>query len=209
MWCWALGYALGIAVGSVALQSAMLRLFGHAAPCEAAALPAAGAGIAALAALRGTRILLVVDDALNQQVGTGLLQQAGLDVDVAGDGAVGATMVDRALDAGHPYDLVPMHLQMPVMDGVAASRALRSRTPQRHCPILAMAANAVQRDCERCAAAPMNDFVAKPIEPGQPWQALARGSSRALACRFNRRQPRAAAPDGRGGCRPPSQRLPA
>ncbi|CAN7229988.1 response regulator [Pseudorhodoferax sp. LjRoot39] len=169
-----IGVVLAKPVGAVALRAAMLRLFGHAAPGEAAAPSGADAGMAALAPLRGARILLVEDNALNQQVATELLQQAGFAVDVAGDGAIGVAMADRALDAAQAYDLVLMDMQMPVMDGVAASRALRSRAAHDALPILAMTANAMQADRERCAAAGMNDFVAKPIEPEQLWQALAR-----------------------------------
>ncbi|GHC99838.1 hypothetical protein GCM10007320_56750 [Pseudorhodoferax aquiterrae] len=169
-----IGVVLGKPVAAAALRAAMLRLFGHAAPGEAAGAAQADTAMAALAPVRGARILLVEDNALNQQVATELLQQAGFAVDVAGDGAVGVAMAERAQEAGQPYDLVLMDMQMPVMDGVAASRALRSRDAHDATPILAMTANAMQVDRERCAAAGMNDFVAKPIEPEQLWQALAR-----------------------------------
>ena len=160
-------------INATALMDALLRLFGHAAPVYAA--PASGdAALAALEPLRGARVLLVDDNALNQQVATELLQLAGFAVDVADDGAIGVAMADRAQAAGQPYDVVLMDMQMPVLDGVAASRKLRQQGVHDAMPILAMTANAMPSDRELCAAAGMNDFVVKPIEPEQLWQALAR-----------------------------------
>ena len=117
--------------------------------------------------LRGARILLVEDNDLNQQVATEILQDAGFRVDVAGDGAVAIDKVNA-----QAYDLVLMDMQMPVLDGLEATRRLRA---QGHAlPILAMTANAMQGDRERCLAAGMNDHLAKPIEPEQLWLALER-----------------------------------
>jgi len=122
-----------------------------------------------LAPLRGARLLLVEDNELNQQVASELLEDAGFAVDIASDGR-------EALDRlnTNSYDLVLMDMQMPVMDGVSATREIRRRGLHPQLPILAMTANAMQIDRERCLDAGMNDFLSKPIEPNELWSALAR-----------------------------------
>jgi CheY-like chemotaxis protein len=122
-----------------------------------------------LAAIRGAKVLLVDDNDLNQEVGTELLRGAGLVVDVAENGQVA---VDKVL-AGQ-FDLVLMDMQMPVMDGVTATRALRAMPQFDELPIIAMTANAMQSDREACRAAGMNDHVAKPIEPRDLFACLLR-----------------------------------
>jgi len=121
-----------------------------------------------LAPLRGARILLVEDNELNQQVAGELLQDAGFVVAVADNGRTALDMVQRA-----DYDAVLMDMQMPVMDGVAATIALRGMPRFADLPIIAMTANAMPRDRERCLAAGMNGFVAKPIDPAELFAALA------------------------------------
>jgi len=120
-----------------------------------------------LATLKGTRILLVEDNELNQEVATELLQDAGFIVHLAANGLIALEMV-RA----NAYDLVLMDMQMPVMDGVTATREIRAEERFKGLPIVAMTANAMQADRERCLAAGMNDHIAKPIEPEDLWQAL-------------------------------------
>ena len=120
-----------------------------------------------LQALRGARVLLVEDNALNQQVATELLEDAGFVVDVAGDGQ---QAIDRV--QAQRYDIVLMDMQMPVMDGVTATRHIRLDATYRDLPIVAMTANAMQADRDHCLAAGMNGFVTKPIEPNALWQAL-------------------------------------
>jgi two-component system sensor histidine kinase/response regulator len=117
--------------------------------------------------LRGARVLLVEDNALNQQVATELLEDAGFVVDVAVDG-------QQALDRvqAQRYDIVLMDMQMPVMDGTTATRHIRRDTAYRDLPIVAMTANAMQADRDLCLAAGMNGFVTKPIEPNALWLAL-------------------------------------
>jgi PAS domain S-box-containing protein len=128
----------------------------------------------ALRGLRGARVLLVEDNDLNQQVATELLRDAGLVVDIAGNGRVALDMVQAHSGEQSPYDLILMDMQMPVMDGVTATRALRQDPRHDTLPILAMTANAMQADRDRCLDAGMQDFIAKPIEPDAMWQALAR-----------------------------------
>jgi PAS domain S-box-containing protein len=114
----------------------------------------------ALAAAKGARILLVEDNDINQIVAREVLQDAGFVVEVADNGQVGLDMVGQ-----HQYDLVLMDMQMPVMDGVTATQEIRKLSRLAGLPIVAMTANAMQRDRERCLAAGMNDFVTKPINP--------------------------------------------
>jgi CheY-like chemotaxis protein len=119
------------------------------------------------AALTGARILLVEDNELNQEVATALLREVGCAVEVAPDGEVAVSQVQKCL-----YDLVLMDMQMPVMDGVTATQVIRQMPHLRGIPIIAMTANVMREDRERCLAAGMNDFVGKPIEPAQLWQTL-------------------------------------
>jgi two-component system sensor histidine kinase/response regulator len=123
----------------------------------------------ALAALRGARVLLVEDNDLNQQVAGELLEDAGFVVEIAEDGQIA---VDKVLGAAERWDIVLMDMQMPVMDGMAATVEIRKTVGAAQLPIVAMTANAMQQDRERCLAAGMQDFVTKPIEPDELWQAL-------------------------------------
>ena len=123
----------------------------------------------ALTRIRGARVLLVEDNDLNQQVADELLTDAGFVVEIAENGRVA---VDKVLGAAEPWDIVLMDMQMPVMDGVTATVEIRKSVPADRLPIVAMTANAMQADRERCLSAGMQDFVTKPIEPTALWQAL-------------------------------------
>jgi CheY-like chemotaxis protein len=107
-------------------------------------------------------VLLVEDNALNQEVALELLRQAGLDVDLAENGVAAVEMVRR-----NDYDLVFMDVQMPVMDGLAATRRIRALPARNRVPIVAMTANAMSSDRARCMEAGMNDHIAKPINPDE------------------------------------------
>ena len=106
------------------------------------------------------RILVVEDNEINQQVATELLGLAGYAVDVAGNGEEAVEMVQHT-----DYDLVLMDMQMPVMDGLAATITIRKLPGLADLPIVAMTANAMRQDRDKCAAAGMNGFIAKPIDP--------------------------------------------
>ncbi|MDA8231041.1 MAG: response regulator [Magnetospirillum sp.] len=158
---------------------------------------AGGAGpVRDLSALHGARVLLVEDNDLNQQVASELLGDAGFVVDIAENGAVAVEKV-RAGD----YDIVLMDMQMPVMDGLAATRAIRA-LPRPDLPIVAMTANALQADRDRCAAAGMNDYLSKPIDPDALWEALVKwvkpraGAARAVTASVIAPQAPEELPDG-------------
>jgi len=120
-----------------------------------------------LATIKGAHILLVEDNDLNQEVATEMLTDAGFIVDLAEDGQIALHKIEQT-----NYDLVLMDMQMPLMDGISATQALRKEARFDHLPIVAMTANALQSDRERCLAAGMNDHIAKPIEPDELWRAL-------------------------------------
>jgi CheY-like chemotaxis protein len=111
--------------------------------------------------LSGMRILLVEDNAINQQVAQELLRSEGAQIELADDGAAGVAAVRQGATA---FDAVLMDLQMPVMDGLAAARALRADPRFANLPIIAMTANVMASDQEACFAAGMNAHIGKPFE---------------------------------------------
>ena len=119
--------------------------------------------------MRGARVLLVEDNEINQEVAIGQLEDAEVFVDLAENGKEALRMV-RAND----YDVVLMDMQMPVMDGVEATRILRTDPRFGRLPIIAMTANAMASDRELCLEAGMNDHIAKPIDPDQMFSVLLR-----------------------------------
>jgi two-component system, sensor histidine kinase and response regulator len=138
-----------------------------------------------IAPLRGARVLLVEDNDINQQVARELLQDAGIAVDVAENGEAALRRLQQS-----EYDLVFMDMQMPVMDGVEATRALRQVDRLAGLPVVAMTANAMEQDRQRCLNAGMNDFLAKPIDPQALRAALLRWISPAAVQARTPREPR-------------------
>ena len=118
--------------------------------------------------VRGARLLLVEDNAVNQELALEILQEAGLAVDVASNGA---EAVERV--AQQEYDGVLMDCQMPVMDGFEATRRIRQSERNAGLPILAMTANAMAGDKEKCLASGMNAHITKPIDVAQLFLTLA------------------------------------
>ena len=113
----------------------------------------------AMARLKGSRVLLVEDNAMNQELALELLGQAGMQVVLAENGQ---EALDKLPTHG-PFDGVLMDCQMPVMDGYTATRAIRQMPAYQHLPILAMTANAMAGDRERVLQAGMNDHISKPL----------------------------------------------
>ena len=112
------------------------------------------------------RVLLVEDNHINREVAVDLLQDIGLCADVASDGKEAVLALANA-PASDPYQLVLMDCQMPVMDGFAATQAIRqgdAGDANRNITIVAMTANALKGDKERCLDAGMNDYLSKPID---------------------------------------------
>lgn len=122
-----------------------------------------------LSPVLGARILLVEDNEINQQVAMELLRQAGFTVDLAENGTIALELL-----AARPYDLVLMDMQMPVMDGLTATREIRNDPALAKLPIVAMTASALEEDRDNCLDAGMNDHLAKPIDPEALWRTLAR-----------------------------------
>ena len=118
----------------------------------------------------GLRILLVEDNQVNQAVALAMLAKAGYRADVAANGREALEALERIA-----YDLVLMDCQMPEMDGFAATRKLRSPDStvlNRNVPVIAMTANAMSGDRERCMASGMDDYLSKPVKPRELAQML-------------------------------------
>jgi PAS domain S-box-containing protein len=109
----------------------------------------------------GVRVLVAEDDPLNQEVAVCLLEAAGLLADVVNDGAAA---IERVVH-GSSYGLILMDMQMPVMGGLEATRAIRLLPGMATIPIVAMTANAFDDDRERCLAAGMSEHIGKPVDP--------------------------------------------
>ena len=154
-------HVLSKPVSASLLVNTMMQLKGHAPRERAGAhrMQSASTLESSLAPLRGARILLVEDNEINQMVACEMLRGVGFVVDVAENGQVGVNQVHARHTEDQPYDIVLMDMQMPVMDGVSATRLIRETHPASALPIVAMTANAMQVDKERCLSAGMNGFV--------------------------------------------------
>ena len=115
----------------------------------------------------GARVLLAEDEPINQEVSRGLLEEVGLVVDLAADGLLAVDMAKAT-----NYALILMDMQMPLLDGVDACKAIRLCPGRENTPILAMTANAFEEDRQRCFEAGMNDHIAKPVDPDLLFETL-------------------------------------
>ena len=123
----------------------------------------------AVSRLAGARILLVEDNDINRELASDLLTGAGMTVVVATNGQEALERLDE-----EAFDGVLMDIQLPVMDGYAATRRLREQDRFRDLPIIAMTANVMTGDRERCLQAGMNDHIAKPIDVHEMFRTMAR-----------------------------------
>ena len=164
------GYLLKPVNASV-LYDTLMDLFGK--PGMQATAARRDRGEAAEFRADGTRVLLVEDNEINQQVATELLESAGAVVTVAGHGGVAVRLLNEGPQPPS-FDIVFMDLQMPEMDGYTATRLLRSDARFNELPIVAMTAHALMEERQRCLEAGMNDHVTKPIDPDALFAVLGR-----------------------------------
>ncbi len=155
-------------VSQSSLVDALVGLFSEGAGAAARAAGAAQAG----PRLDGVRLLLAEDNEINQQIAVELLEGAGAEVVVAGNGREALEQVLGA--APEAWSAVLMDLQMPEMDGIEATKRIRADARYATLPIIAMTAHAMVEERERCLAAGMADHIAKPIDPHAMFQTLAR-----------------------------------
>jgi two-component system, sensor histidine kinase and response regulator len=138
-----------------ALFETILRIFGYETPSRA---KTAG-DLVHLEEFSGVRVLLAEDNPVNQRVASEILALAGIDVDIARNGREAVEMVRKCR-----YDAVLMDVQMPMVSGIEATRAIRQELKQTALPIIAMTARTMYGDREKCLNAGMNDYVPKPID---------------------------------------------
>lgn len=119
--------------------------------------------------IQGAKIMLVEDNEINQLVAKEILEKAGFVITIANNGQEAVDLVKH-----ENFDCLLMDIQMPVMDGYQATRVIREDERFKELPILAMTANAMTGDRERCLEAGMNDHLPKPIDPGKMFTTLAR-----------------------------------
>ena len=139
------------------------------APTAAASSSEASAETRLRQQFAGTSVLLVEDEPINQEVARDLLADTGILVDLAENGAQAVSMAGE-----RRYAVILMDMQMPVMNGLEATQAIRTTGVNRDTPILAMTANAFAEDRQQCIAAGMNDHIGKPVIPEQLFASLLR-----------------------------------
>ncbi|MES2075753.1 MAG: PAS domain S-box protein [Pseudomonadota bacterium] len=152
---------LGVAHGSV---PALIHQVNDA----AAALLASARSAAVMDALRHARILLVEDNTFNQQIALEMLEEVGASVCLANNGVEALELLRQTA-----FDCVLMDVQMPLMDGLEATRRIRAEPRLGGLRVLAMTATATSEDRVRCLAAGMDDFISKPIQPALMYQTIA------------------------------------
>jgi len=153
------------------LLDMLMNLFGIAA--EEKVMPLGTKREHEMPKINGTRVLLVEDNEVNQQVARELLESEGANVTIANHGVEAVKLLTQGTQPP-PFDVVLMDLQMPEMDGLTATRLLRAETGLQHLPVIAMTAHAMAEEVQRCLEAGMNDHLAKPIDPGTFFTTLAR-----------------------------------
>ena len=150
------------------LYDKILQIFGSEAP-RRTIRRSAEIDTSRLDPIRGARALLAEDNALNRQVALGLLELAGIEADVAENGREAVEMAGR-----NEYDIVLMDIQMPELDGLSATRMIRRDERTKDLPVVAMTAHTIADDRKKSLDAGMNDYVTKPIDPDELFEALLR-----------------------------------
>lgn len=129
-------------------------------------------------AMAGLRVLVVEDNPVNSLICKAMLEQRGMQVVEAANGALAVAAVAAAADEGKDFDVILMDVQMPVMDGLEATARLRERYPRLKLPIIGLSAAAMTSDRDAALQAGMNEFTTKPIEPRRLIAAISRAMSR-------------------------------
>ncbi|OYO30993.1 PAS domain S-box protein [Janthinobacterium sp. PC23-8] len=162
-------------LGSTFWFTARLGISSQAAPAlldtmleTAQAMRASADAALVMGALKHARILLVEDNTFNQQVALELLEEAGASVCLANNGVEALDLLRQA-----QFDCVLMDVQMPLMDGLQATRLIRADPRLAQLRVLAMTATATSEDRVRCLEAGMDDFISKPIQPAMMYQTIA------------------------------------
>jgi signal transduction histidine kinase/DNA-binding response OmpR family regulator/HPt (histidine-containing phosphotransfer) domain-containing protein len=159
-------------VNPAKLAEALMSFYANDAQPHSLGLEPQGKSLLELvSSIAGSNILLVEDNEINQLVATELLAEGNVTVEVANNGK---EALDMILARPTHWDVVLMDMQMPVMDGVTATIEVRKTISAEQLPIVAMTANAMVQDKEKCMAAGMQDFVTKPIDPDILWETLLR-----------------------------------
>ncbi len=160
--------AIGKPVTPSSLLDAILRALGHSGPTHSRRALRAEESRAVYDQLRGAHLLLVEDNELDQELAVDLLRNAGISLRVAANGREALDWLER-----ERFDGVLMDLQMPVMDGYAATRAIRLDPRWRGLPVIAMTANVMAGDREKALAAGLDDHIGKPLDVARMFQTLA------------------------------------
>ncbi|MEI7430909.1 MAG: response regulator, partial [Betaproteobacteria bacterium] len=163
-----------LGAGSTFWLTVNLKVTGE--QCAVVPEPATSAEILIRQHYQGYRILLVDDEPLNLEIAEFLMEESGLIVDTAKNGALAVRLAKE-----HNYALILMDMQMPVLDGLEATQQIRALPSYWNTPIVAMTANAFVEDKALCLAAGMNDFLIKPFDPEKLFSVLLKWFKRATA----------------------------